>query len=131
MSTNEAKPTPGPWKYSFEGSDPSWAIVTGQGGAIIANVNSETGPDAVSAPAMRQMPADANARLIAEVGTVYHETGLTPRELAEQVKRQSIVLGTLVTLIDESDQWSDIASTSPLGEIVNAARAALPKPEPR
>lgn len=80
---------------------------------------------------MRQMPADANARLIAEVGTVYHETGLTPRELAEQVKRQSIVLGTLVTLIDESDQWSDIASTSPLGEIVNAARAALPKPEPR
>ena len=84
MSTNEAKPTPGPWKYSFEGSDPSWAIVTGQGGAIIANVNSETGPDAVSAPAMRQMPADANARLIAEVGTVYHETGLTPRELAEQ-----------------------------------------------
>jgi len=86
MSTNEAKPTPGPWKYSFEGSDPSWAIVTGQGGAIIANVNSETGPDAVSAPAMRQMPADANARLIAEVGTVYHETGLTPRELAEQVQ---------------------------------------------
>ncbi|MDI9430672.1 MAG: hypothetical protein QM570_03000 [Planctomycetota bacterium] len=84
MSTNQAKPTPGPWQYSFEGSDPSWAIVTGQGGAIIANVNSETGPDAVSAPAMRQMPADANARLIAEVGTVYHETGLTPRELAEQ-----------------------------------------------
>jgi len=35
---------------------------------------------------MRQMPADANARLIAEVGTVYHETGLTPRELAEQVQ---------------------------------------------
>lgn len=26
----------------------------------------------------------ANARLIAEAGTVYHETGLTPRQLAEQ-----------------------------------------------
>jgi hypothetical protein len=25
-----------------------------------------------------------NARLIAEAGTVYHETGLTPRQLAEQ-----------------------------------------------
>ena len=28
--------------------------------------------------------AEANARLIAEAGTVLHETGLTPRQLAEQ-----------------------------------------------
>ena len=28
--------------------------------------------------------ADANANLIAEGGTVYHETGLTPRQLVEQ-----------------------------------------------
>jgi len=57
--------TPGPWKYSFEGSNPDWAIVTNNSGAIVANVNSETGPNIHTAPAMRQMPADANARLIA------------------------------------------------------------------
>ena len=60
----ETKHTPGPWKYSFESIDPRWAIVTAKSGAIVANVNSETGPDVVSAPVMRQMPADANAKLI-------------------------------------------------------------------
>lgn len=34
-------------------------------GGIVANVNSETGPDAASAPATRKMPSEANARLIA------------------------------------------------------------------
>jgi hypothetical protein len=60
-----AQHTPGPWKYSFEGSNPDWAIVTSAGGAIVANVNCETGPDAISSPATRKMPADANAKLIA------------------------------------------------------------------
>jgi hypothetical protein len=58
--------TPGPWKHSFESTNQDWAIVTNSAGSIIANVNTETGPDAVSVPAMRQMPAEANARLIAQ-----------------------------------------------------------------
>lgn len=57
--------TPGPWKFSFESIDPNWAVVTDAHGSIIANVNSETGPDASSAPATRKMPQDANVTLIA------------------------------------------------------------------
>lgn len=60
----EAKHAPGPWSFSWESEKREWAIVTAQGGSIVANVNTESGPDAQSAPAMRIMPADANARLI-------------------------------------------------------------------
>jgi ribosomal protein S7 len=60
-----SKHTSGPWNWSVESVDPEWAVVTDKSGGIVANVNSETGPDASSAPAMRQMPRDANARLIA------------------------------------------------------------------
>ena len=42
--------TPGPWKYSYEAIDPEWAIVTAQGGLVVANVNDNQ---------------TANARLIA------------------------------------------------------------------
>ncbi|BEV44811.1 hypothetical protein [Afipia carboxidovorans] len=83
-SRSAAKPTPGPWKWTWENMNRDWAIVTDVHGSIIANVNTETGPDACFAPATRWMPAEANARLIAEAGTVAHETGLTPRQLAEQ-----------------------------------------------
>lgn len=60
-----AKPTPGPWSFRWETSAQDWAIVTDSAGRIIANVNTETGPSPVSAPAMQVMPAEANARLIA------------------------------------------------------------------
>jgi len=56
--------TPGPWSYSWESDTRDWAIVTADGGQIVANVNTESGPDTHSVPAMRQMPAEANARLI-------------------------------------------------------------------
>lgn len=57
--------TPGPWEYGWETSAREWAIITNSAGSIIANVNTETGPDAQSVPATRKMPAEANARLIA------------------------------------------------------------------
>lgn len=57
--------TPGPWIYSWETEARDWAVVTDTSGGIVANVNTETGPDAHSAPATRQMPAEANVRLIA------------------------------------------------------------------
>ena len=59
------KHTPGPWKFGWESFDREWAIVTTISGSIIANVTTETGPDAISKPAPRKMPAEANARLIA------------------------------------------------------------------
>lgn len=61
----ETKHTPGPWKYGWETDAREWGIVTDRRGGIVANVNTSTGPDATSAPAMRVMPCEANARLIA------------------------------------------------------------------
>ena len=62
--SNKPKHTPGPWSYYFEGE---WALVMagGKAGNIVANVNSESCPNQSSAPAFVQMPAEANARLIA------------------------------------------------------------------
>jgi hypothetical protein len=54
------------------------APITLDDGKVIAFVVcEESGPDA-------DAEFDANAQLIAEAGTVLHETGYTPRELAEQ-----------------------------------------------
>jgi len=58
------------------------------------------------------------------------DSGLTADKAARRWRSQPalrLVCQTLCTLIDESDRWSDIASTSPLGEIVNDARTALAK----
>ena len=73
------KPTPGPWTVSGLGGPweqslkiraPSWGMVAHVG------VNP-------SIPHW-DLPQRANAALIAEAGTVHHETGLTPRQLVEQ-----------------------------------------------
>ena len=42
-----------------------WAIITDSAGNVVANVNTETGPDAQSVPATRKCRPEANARLIA------------------------------------------------------------------
>lgn len=72
---NETKrqPTPGPWEitnYTYVNSKS-----TKHG--FICN----TSKGYMGMPGSEQF---ANAELIAEAGTVYHETGLTPRELLEQ-----------------------------------------------
>lgn len=56
--------TPGPWKVSTESADPDWAVVTTTHGNVVANVNSETGPDLTPLVSVK-MPQNANARLIA------------------------------------------------------------------
>lgn len=74
-----SKPTPGPWTVSGLGGPwestlriraPSWGLVA------------QIGVD----PGMPHwdLQQRANAALIAEAGTVHHETGLTPRQLVEQ-----------------------------------------------
>lgn len=42
--------------------------------------------------------AEANALLIAEAGTVYHETGLTPRQLAERVAELEKALQRIIAI---------------------------------
>lgn len=82
MNTTDAnfKPTPGPWTSE---TTPSNVFVTraiyGANGELVAHVGI---PGYRSTPDVKQNTADA--ALIAEAGTVYHETGKTPRRLAEE-----------------------------------------------
>lgn len=62
----------------------------------------------------------ANARLIAEAGTVYHETGKTPRELEQQCKQLEEAL--LLAL----PELNGLALVSPYAKsLADKARAAL------
>lgn len=81
-----SKPTPGPWEYVGEGFTDAGGrfleIVDANGEAIIGEYGGPSSED--------------DARLIAEAGTVFHETGLTPRELAAQ---RAELLGALRALL--------------------------------
>lgn len=71
---DKAKPTPGPWVYvAIDGSiiNPN-GINDNKDSWHVAELTSNDGCLA------------ANGNLIAEAGTVYHETNLTPRQLLEQ-----------------------------------------------
>lgn len=47
----------------------------------------------------------ANAALIAEAGTVYHETQLTPRQLLEQRDKLLAALKLLTSDVQDYDAW--------------------------
>lgn len=84
------KPTPGPWIVSpyADGFE-----VDGPGGICIAQAQQLK-------PIRKKEDHDqrkANARLIAEAGTVAHETGLTPRQLVDRVKElEELLNGVLL-----------------------------------
>lgn len=61
--------TAGPWDYRHESIDPEWGIVCASGGNIVANVNSETGPD-IAPCVSTKMPINQNARLIADAPAI-------------------------------------------------------------
>lgn len=71
------KPTPGVWRFYTEPQPNGCPIVGANGLMICMLAHSVNYADQAE-------EALANARLIAEVGTVHHETGLTPRQLLEQ-----------------------------------------------
>lgn len=76
--TDEAKPTPGPWRVSRTNAG---LFISGAQPGYFCEVYAGNKTSMVHIPEQ-----EANARLIAEAGTVYHETGLTPRQLAEQLR---------------------------------------------
>lgn len=72
--TDAAKPTPGTW-YNVCDELGEQYIYSSYNLKRVCRVGYY--PD---------LTADANAELIAEAGNVYHETGLTPRQLLERVR---------------------------------------------
>lgn len=108
--------TPGPWavasrhprRVTHKGKVICTAVLRNQGGCTSLRFTKE------------QQEAEANARLIAEAGTVLHETGLTPRELAEQraelLQALEAIVAPAAFAMDSSDR---------LEAIRDIARAAI------
>lgn len=75
--TSENKPTPGAWFTNRDGFSTVYVEARICGGwlqEVAACGPTEQGPE----------QQESNARLIAEAGTVFHECGLSPRELLDK-----------------------------------------------
>lgn len=87
------KPTPGPWVMTEGKCIYINAQVDGKRRFILQRSTGEGYGINVEAEQVR-----ADCRLIAEAGTVHHETGLTPRQLVERVKElEAVVKAALKT----------------------------------
>ena len=111
MTTN-SKPTPGEWRAECVGSygrhdNPADLYEITNGHTRIAEY-----VDARDAP------------LLAEAGTIYHETGLTPRQLAEQ---RAELLAACKALLAASDRTMPRDWHVPLP--VSTAKAAIARAE--
>ena len=89
MNAQTAKPSAGPWSVPhFARPDVDcmcgYVLTDGYCGAVCTVHASGEGNFLKTGDNPKFEEACANAHLIAEAGNVYHETGLTPRQLADQ-----------------------------------------------
>lgn len=92
------KPTPGPWIHG------NWLKAV-EGGIDEAGwcevwMIEADGVKSLPFVACKHQDMQANAALIAEAGTVHHETGLTPRQLVEQRDALAEVVASVVAYFD-------------------------------
>lgn len=119
-----SKPTPGPWfHHGASGYQHT------RGGFISSTEDRYGSPAICDVRGNDGQPFLANAALIAEAGTVHHETGLTPRQLVEQrdalTKALEDVAASLSWLAyGEVKTFHDRRIMNP-AEATGAARAAL------
>ena len=78
----KTKHTPGPWRVDSSMVHTGWVLVTTSDGNIIANVNTETGPDIPPAVSTK-MPAMNNATLIAAAPEMYQALTLACAAVAD------------------------------------------------
>ncbi len=106
------KPTPGPWVTKQNGFC-ECAVIAGDVWITYSSGNERT-------PIQER---SANASLIAEAGTVHHETGLTPRQLVEQ---RDALAEALKSVIENCEQHGDFRNgvTDPTGTIDEGMVAA-------
>lgn len=115
----EIKPTPGPWEvFDPEGTESTYGISAQCGTAVVW---------------MGCSPNDGicnldDALLIAEAGTVFHTTGLTPRQLADLNAEMVEALQKIIEMNQQwaIDQWGDASKAESMA-CVREARAALAK----
>ena len=109
-----AKPTPGPWSAGGTADGDPDAIVDPDGFEL-AYINQ-------FASSHGNGEHEANAALIAEAGTVYHETGLSPREILAQRDELLERLDTLTLVVGLTPISGNKEA---LQEAMNAARSAI------
>jgi hypothetical protein len=98
MSTNELKgqQTPGPWRFGLSDYGHYGSIC--DCGPWIENVYA--GSPEIMFGSRDESEMRANAALIAEAGTVAHETGMWPREMADALRDAEAALEELVSIVD-------------------------------
>lgn len=142
---SEMKPTPGEWeawtgaaKFGITGPAAAASMVatsairqSGFGHFVDLASSSQECPGIALGDTKER--AIANANLIAEAGTVHHETGLTPRQLVERVKELEVVLQEAVDcgMVPKSSAKDGGASKySRQVHVADRIRAALSKSLP-
>jgi len=123
MSTNNAAHTPGPWLAKKHGVVVGGAFHRYTNGKAQSQVALATMGNAVENEAER----DANAALIAEAGTVTTETGLTPRQLAEQRAELLEALREIDVICTESRSDLRKRMGTRVGNALVVAREAIAK----
>lgn len=106
-----SKPTPGPWFVDGSGAS---AIVRGGDMTIVAVRHR-----------LDKHTHEANAHIIAEAGTVYHETGKTPRQLADEVERLTAQVESLTAEVEEESHIQ-----GRMAQLLAGAIVAIRGPEP-
>ena len=122
-----ARPTPGPWEWEARHT----SLVVRSQDCSICNLSLHTNS---KKPLRPRIEREANARLIAQAGTVYHETQLTPRQLADQraellaaLRRLVGNAGALGAFEDGIRECAGNTNWQCLIEAIHAADAAIAK----
>jgi hypothetical protein len=114
---HQARPSPGPWSINTSGMNSTVYLLLDRAGRVIGFPHRDIG-------GKQEHEFAANAALIAEAGTVFHETGLTPRQLAEQ---RAELLAALIAIRDAGRDWHGWHEM--YYDAIELARAALAKAE--
>lgn len=124
--------TPGPWRYE-PAAGHAYNCIRGSESAHIRGNLDIPGTNSWSDQICENLGGDtptirANIALICEAGTVATETGLTPRQLADQRAELLEALRQIVTRYVELVNSGDCGSWNPENELeVMDARAAIAK----
>jgi hypothetical protein len=110
VMSSKPTPTPGPWERK------SMSVFATKHGNLVMAADGDFGGNGISLE-----EAIANADLIAEAGTVHHETGLTPQQLREQ---RDELLAVLRKIAEQPGKFSD-AGTWHRVELARAAIASV------
>lgn len=122
QTPTKSQPSKGPWIADNVESDPFNFYIYAEGDDCVV-VNLDRREDASPKYAER---AEADAALIADAGTTYHETGLSPSELAAKLQEAKFAIETLLihSPIDPTPESSWAAATKNARTLLSTIKGA-------